>query len=85
MTTEKKLRVFASWCLDYSEYSCYESHTDLQRALIDNRVETIQQIGNMLNEILNSDTLDLNEEIKKVKSNYPLKQFEFSLKEKPKY
>jgi hypothetical protein len=67
---ENKLIVFASWCMDYSEYTCNESQTEIQRALIDNKVETINKIGDMLDEILNSDTLDLDEEIKKAKSNY---------------
>ena len=83
MTTEKKLRVFASWCLNYKEPSYFTG--TLESALLNCQVETINKIGDMLDEILNSDTLDLNEEIKNAKTNYPLKQFDFSLKEKPKY
>lgn len=67
-TTEEKLRVFANWCSHHKEPNYYIG--TLESALLNCQVETINKIGDMLDEILNSDTLDLDEEIKKIKSNY---------------
>jgi hypothetical protein len=67
-TTEEKLRVFANWCSHYKEPHYYTG--TLESALLNCQVETINKIGDMLDEILNSDTLDLDEEIKNIKSNY---------------
>lgn len=76
---EKKLRVFASWCKSYEEYYDSYSTGQLERAIISCREETIKQIGDMLDEILHSDNLDLDEEIKNAKFDYPIIVYEVSV------
>ena len=68
-TTEEKLKVFASWCLKYDEYVDLEREGAMERAIRNSRQETIRNIGSMLDEILNSDTLDLKNEIENLKTN----------------
>lgn len=69
-TTEEKLRVFANWCSHYNMTEPPYYTGTLESAIHNCQVETINKIGDMLDEILNSDTLDLDEEIKNIKSNY---------------
>ena len=72
-TIEEKLKVFASWCLKYDEYP-YSDPTEregaLERAIRNSREQTINNLGQMLDEILNSDTLDLENEIKNLKTDF---------------
>jgi len=69
-TTEEKLKVFASWCLKYDEYYDFEREGAMERAIRQSREETIHNIGQMLDEILNSDTLDLKNEIENLKTEF---------------
>lgn len=69
-TTEEKLKVFASWCLKYDEYADIEREGALETAIRNSREQTINNIGQMLDEILNSDTLDLKNEIENLKTEF---------------
>ena len=61
---EKRLRVFATWLKDYDEYRDPYYGGDLERAISYAREETMQKIGDYLEEILDFDEDQLDNELK---------------------
>lgn len=60
---ELKLRVFAKWCCEHKEYFGYEHSGKLEQAISDAKQDTINKIGYMLTELLESNHIDLQKEL----------------------
>ena len=62
---EDKLKVLASWLKEYSDYGGnYENEGVLETQLRQNKITTIQQIGDYLEEILEMDDEQIKDELK---------------------
>ena len=62
---EDKLKVLAVWLKEYSDYGGnYENEGVLETQLRQNKITTIQQIGDYLEEILEMDDEQIKDELK---------------------
>lgn len=60
---ELKLRVFSKWCCEHKEYSSYENSGKLEQVISDVKQDTINTIGQMLEELLATNNIDLQKEL----------------------
>lgn len=63
-TLEEKITIFAGWCKNFKEH-CYDVMTEgaLETAIRQSKDSTINQIGDMIEEILNMDNEQLENEL----------------------